>query len=161
MQSLEHMDWGNISIILFWRLAPKGVVITQNDLACLPQDRVLLDQRTAREIRFSWVTPHQAMRLRHDIAGNKIGVSELQGRWMKTAVVLLWKLARGQVVRLMQRDMDAVPDDQSLLSHSHPDGLEYRFLPHAEAEKVLEWEKEHEGHDPYNAGPVPIVRRPQ
>lgn len=140
-------DWEKIAIVLFWRLAPNGVVITPADLAGLPMDRVLLEQRTSYQIQFTWVSVAHAEGLRERIprdTGQKVGVTELQGRWMKTATVLLWKLGRDGIT-LTPRDLDAVPDDKSLLSHGHADGIEFRFLPHKEADRILKWERDNEG----------------
>lgn len=142
-----NWDWPLIAVVLMWKLAPKGVVITRQDLGRLPQDRVLIEDRGAQDIRFSWITPRAAQRraeqLKH--AGEeKAHVSQLQGRWQKLAVVLLWKLAKDGCV-LTTWDRDQVPADQTLLAHGHAQDIEYRFVYRAEAQLIAAWERDNEG----------------
>lgn len=141
------MNWPEIAVTLMWKLAPAGVVIIRKDLASLPQDRVLIDERDATSVRFSWMTPEaarlHAKRLKQH-TGEKAGVSQLQGRWQKIAVVLLWKLAKDGVM-LGQTDRDAVPAHLTLLAHGHEQDIEYRFVPRSEAQRIARWEKDNEG----------------
>lgn len=143
-------DWPEIAVVLMWKLAPGGCVITRKDLARLPMDRVLVEDRSDREIRFSWVTPQEAQRRAGNMPGatvqgqEKASVSQLQGRWQKIAVVLLWKLAKDGC-RLTRWDRDQVPVDKTLLAHGHAQDIEYRFVPRAEAERVAKWERDNEG----------------
>jgi hypothetical protein len=139
-------DWPEISCVLMWVLAPNGVVITRKDLGGLPIDRVLIEDRSPTAIRFSWMTPEQARRLsqRQSRKGEKASVSQLQGRWQKIVVVLLWKLAKDGCV-LTQSDRDRVPADKTLLAHGHEHEIEYRFVPRAEAIRIAKWERDNEG----------------
>lgn len=140
-------DWPEISCVLMWKLAPNGVVITRRDLARLPMDRVLIEERTDTEINLRWMRPEDARahsrRLKQQ-TGEKAGISQLQGRWQKIGVVLLWKLAKDGVV-LTQWDRDQVPPEKALLAHGHKEDIEYRFVLRAEAARIAKWEKDNEG----------------
>jgi hypothetical protein len=125
-------DWPEIVCVLMWKLAPKGVVITRKDLAALPIDRVLKYDRLADRMIFRFVPPQPGP------------FEELQGRWQKIAVVLLWKLAKDGVT-LGQWDRDTVPADKTLLAHGHEQDIEYRFVQRAEAIRIAKWEKDNEG----------------
>ena len=146
---MKEISWGwpEIACVLMWKLAPEGVVLTRKDLGRLPQDRVLVDDRDSKQIRFSFIGVEAAERLRRPIVqsyGYRASVSELQGRWKKLAVVLLWKLAKEGVV-LTQADRDRVPADKILLTHGHEQDLECRFVPRLEAARIQKWEAENEG----------------
>jgi hypothetical protein len=142
-----NWDWPEIAVVLMWKLAPNGIVITRKDLGALPVDRVLIDERLVDRINFRWMRPEDARehakRLKRK-TGEKAGISQLQGRWQKIAIVLLWKLAKDGVV-LGQWDRDAVPADKTLLAHGHEQDIEYRFVPRLEAVRIANWEKENEG----------------
>lgn len=129
-----------------WKLAPNGVVVRRHDLARLPMDRVLIQDRQQDRMVLYWLSLEDAGALRDGLAakGEKAGVLQLQGRWMKLATVLLWKLARDQTVTLMQYDRDAIPADKVLLAKGHREDIEYRFVPRAEAEAIAKWEKDNE-----------------
>lgn len=140
-------DWPEIACVLVQKLAPQGVVITRKDLARLPMDRVFIVDREETVIRFRWLRPEDARNLSKRIkekTGTKAGVSQLQGRWMKLATVLLWKLAKDGCV-IGQLDRAQVPADKVLLAHGHAEDLEYRFVPRAEAARIQAWERENEG----------------
>lgn len=140
-------EWPEIACVLMWKLAPEGVTITRRDLGCLPVDRVLIEERTPTKIHFRWMRPEDARahakRLKAT-TGEKAGVSQLQGRWQKIGVVLLWKLAKDGCV-LTGWDRDQVPGDKTLLAHGHEQDIEYRFVPRAEALRIAKWEKDNEG----------------
>lgn len=140
-------DWPEIAVVLMWKLAPQGVTITRKDLGALPVDRVLIHERLADRMTFRWMRPEDARehskRLKAK-TGEKASVSQLQGRWQKIAVVLLWKLAKDGVV-LGQWDRDTVPADKTLLAHGHAQDIEYRFCDRTEAQRIAKWEKENEG----------------
>jgi hypothetical protein len=139
-------DWSLIARVLFWRLAPRGTTITRKDLHALPMDKVLIEDREPTCIRLRFVTLAEAERLRTQMAavGQKATVSEMQGRWQKIAMVLLWKLAKDGIT-LTPADLSAVPDDQMLLAHGHANDIEYRFLPIMEALAIAKHEKDNEG----------------
>lgn len=145
---MAELTWGwpEIALTLVWRLAPTGVIITRRDLGRLPMDRVLLTDRRQTEIRFSWITLEDAQaRVKPTNAlQEKASLSELQGRWMKLATVLLWKLAKGGVV-LTQGDRNRVPADRQLLAEGHANDIEYRFVTHAEGAAIAKAERENEG----------------
>jgi hypothetical protein len=145
---MSEISWGypEIAVVLMWRLAPKGVVITRRDLGRLPQDRVLLEDRRETEMRLTWITIQEAQeRAKPKLAiADKATVSELQGRWAKIVVVLMWKLAKFGVT-LTQADRNAVPVDVQLLAHGHADDIEYRFCTRAEAAAIEKLEREQEG----------------
>ncbi len=136
-----------IAVVLVQKLAPNGVVVTRKDLGSLPMDRVLVEERQSDRIVYRWMRPEDAKahtkRLKEK-TGEKAGLQQLQGRWQKLAIVLLWKLARDGCV-LMNYDRDAVPVDKVLMAHGHKDDIEYRFVQRAEAARIQAWEKEHEG----------------
>jgi hypothetical protein len=140
--------WPEICVALMWRLAPAGVVITRADLHALPMERVLLEDRRAKEMIFSWIPISQAKARLKASAPAKFGeratLSELQGRWQKIACVLMWKLAKDGIT-LTPKDLAAVPSDRILLAHGHADDIEYRFVPRAEAKRIQDWEKDNEG----------------
>ncbi len=140
-------DWPEITTVLMWKLAPAGVVITRRDLGALPLDRVLIHERLSDRMIFTWMTPEAAQA--HSKAlktqrGEKAGLVQLQGRWQKIAVVLLWKLAKDGVT-LGIWDRDTVPTDKVLLAHGHAQDIEYRFETRAEAQRIARWEKDNEG----------------
>lgn len=145
---MTELQWGwpEIAVTLMWRLAPKGVTITRRDIGRLPQDRVLLEDRRETEIRLTWITLEEAQQRTKPLtaAHEKASVSELQGRWQKIAVVLLWKLAKNGVT-LTQADRNCVPADQRLLAHGHEHDIEYRFVPQREAANIEKFERENEG----------------
>lgn len=140
-------DWPEITCVLMWKLAPTGVVITRADLGRLPVDRVLIEERSTTQINYRWMRPEDARshskRLKHK-TGERASVSQLQGRWQKIGVVLLWKLAKDGCV-LTQWDRDQVPADKTLLAHGHAQDIEYRFVPRAEAIRIAKWERDNEG----------------
>lgn len=149
MKKTEHeltWDWPEIAVVLVQKLAPDGVIVTRQDLARLPIDRVLVEDRQSDRIIFRWVPITEAERMRKPLAesGQKAGVTQLEGRWQKLAVVLLWKLAKEGCV-LMRYDRDAVPVDKNLLAHGHANDIEYRFVPRPQAKRIAEWERDNEG----------------
>jgi hypothetical protein len=140
-------DWPEICCVLMWKLAHNGVVITRRDLGGLPMDRVLVEERTSTHIHFSWMTPEASQQHSKRVkakTGQKAGVAQLQGRWQKIGVVLLWKLAKDGCV-IGQIDRDQVPADKTLLAHGHENDIEYRFVPRAEALRIQQWERDNEG----------------
>lgn len=145
---MGELNWGwpEIACVLMWRLAPRGLIITRRDLGRLPMDRVLLEDRRETEIQFSWIDIHDARsRTKPSTAAHqKATVSELQGRWQKIAVVLLWKLAK-QGVTLTQSDRSKVPADLMLLAEGHADDIQYRFCPREEARMIAANDRDNEG----------------
>lgn len=145
---MSELNWGwpEIAVTLMWRLSPKGLIITRRDLGRLPMDRVLLEDRRETEIQFSWIDIHEAQaRTRPSTAlHQKATVSELQGRWQKIAVVLMWKLAP-KGVTLTQWDRNQVPADRKLLAEGHANDIQYRFIPTQEAEAIYKRERDSEG----------------
>lgn len=142
-------DWHQISVALMWRKCPNGLVITRKDLGELPRERVLVDDRdeAGTEIRFRFVPLKVAEAMRPKIllaTGKKAGVGQLQGRWQKIGVVVLWKLCRDGIT-LTPKDLEAVPKDRILLMHGHADDLELRFVPRDEAARIQRWERDNEG----------------
>jgi hypothetical protein len=140
------MNWESIACALLWKLAPGGVVLTRQDLGALPFDRVLIDDRHNGRIRLTFVTVSEAMRIRGGLAEAKTpaGVSSLEGRWEKIAVVMLWKLQKHGVT-ITSWDLKAVPHDKTILASGHADGVEFRFMPRSEASRLTAWDREHEG----------------
>jgi hypothetical protein len=139
--------WPEITCVLMWRLAPNGVIIRRKDLGALPPERVLIENRSEKSIRFWFATIREAERIREPILEGgrpKATVSELQGRWQKLAVVLLWKLAKDGIV-LTQSDRDRLPGDKTLLAHGHEQDIEYRFVHRREAQRIAQWERDNEG----------------
>jgi hypothetical protein len=142
-------DWPAITTILLWKLAPKGVVITKKDLGDLPKDLVMIDYRDPEgtHIRFSWLSIQEAIDLQPKVlakTGKKAGVSELQGRWEKTAVVILWKLAKDGCI-LTHQDRERLPVDKMLLASGHAQDIEYRFADRREGEGIARFERDNEG----------------
>jgi len=142
-------SWPKVACALMWRLAPRGTKVTRKDLGGLPMDRVLVYDTHGEEIAFSWISL-RTMRRRvaaGEVSGrvdDKVGVLELQGRWMKLVSVLLWKLAKDGLT-LTAKDFEAVPADQQLLAQGTADAIVYRFLPHAEARAIAQRDSENEG----------------
>jgi len=101
----------------------------------MPQDRVLIEDRDSQAIRFSWATVTMAQTAHGNSTSSQAGVSTLEGRWQKIAMVLLWKLAKDGVI-LTQWDRDQVPHDKTLLAHGHAQDIEYRFVPRIEAQRM-------------------------
>lgn len=142
--------WPQIAVALMWRFAPDGTIVRRRDLAGLPADRVLLEDRRPDRIEFSWVKIEEAQRRAHSLAipgkaEERATVSEMQGRWQKMAVVLLWKFTRGSTIALRELDLSAVPADKVLLAEGHEHDIEYRFCPRTEAQVIAKREKDNEG----------------
>lgn len=141
-------DWAEIAVVLMWKLCPQGIVLTRADMGRLPQDRVMIEERNVDNIRFRWMRPQDARahatRLKK-ATGERAGVSQLQGRWQKLGVVLLWKLTRDEGVVLTRADREAVPGDQKLLTRGMHDAVEFRFIPTADAIRIAKWERDNEG----------------
>ena len=139
------MNWEHIACALLWKLAPKGVILTRKDLGALPHDRVLIDDRHNGRIRLTFVTLSEAMRIRGGLAEAKTpaGVSSLEGRWEKIAVVMLWKLQKHGVT-LTSWDLKGVPYDQTILASGHAEGVEFRFMPRSEAQRLTAWDLDNE-----------------
>jgi hypothetical protein len=138
-------DWAQIAVVLIWKLAPKGFVMLREDMARLPMDRVLLEDRRVDRIVLSFITLAEAKKRGAAERGqHRATVSELQGRWQKIAVVALWSLSKTGVT-LSEYDRAAVPDGLQLMASGHEFGVEWRFLPRWEAKKHRDWDLENEG----------------
>lgn len=138
-------DWSLIAIVLIWKLAPKGFVMLREDMARLPMDRVLLEDRQPDRIALSFIPLKDAKRRAAPERGeHRATVSELQGRWQKIAVVALWSLSKTGVT-LTEYDRAAVPAGLQLMASGHEFGVEWRFLPRWEAEKYRKFDQDNEG----------------
>jgi hypothetical protein len=146
-----NWGWPEIVVTMIWKLAPNGFVMLTEDLVALPRDRVMLDDRQPDKIVISFVTLATARRLMAPERGeNRATLSELQGRWYKTAAVLAWKWTRSGLiakagVTLTEYDRQAVPGHLVLMASGHADGIEYQFLPRTEAKRIEDWDRENEG----------------
>jgi hypothetical protein len=141
-------SWPEIGRILTHRLMPEGGLLSRKDLGSLPEDRVLIDYRDPEGtfIKFSFVTLKTAERLRPKVlgaTGQKVGVSQLQGLWMKLSAVLLWKFAKDGL-SITPRDREAVPDFK-LLVEGHANDLELRWVSRSEGDRIARRELEQEG----------------
>lgn len=150
---LPEIAWGwpEIAVILIWRLAPDGFVMDIADMTTLPHDRVLVEDRKPDRLTLGFVAVKKAKKLMRPERGNeKATVSELQGRWMKIGICTLWhfarakKLGRTDTVVLTEYDRHAVPGDKQLMATGHAHGVEWRFMPRAEAAKCAAWYRENE-----------------
>jgi hypothetical protein len=147
-------DWPQIAAMLAWRLrhrfGPRGIILTRRDLGSLPADRVLFYERTDVHIRFDWVTEIEAHRrskfvgLHARSSDELTGVQRLEGRYHKTAVVLLWKYFRDGCT-LVQKDLTDLPADEVLLIHGHANDLDMRFVSRAEAARIQKDARDNEG----------------
>lgn len=141
-------DWAEISVVMMWRLCPQGLILTRTDMGRLPMDRVMIYDRGPHEIKFRWMRPEDARahakRLK-SATGERAGIEQLQGRWQKLGVILLWKLTRDEGLTLTRADREAVPSDKKLLTRGFKDGVEFRFIPLAEAARIAKWERDNEG----------------
>lgn len=153
MNAAEQLaeNWPAIAALVVWKLGNGYCLVTRKDLKALPLDRVLVTDTTADEVRFRWITPARAHGLSQQIARStggkeKANVTQLDGRWQKIAVVLLWQLAKDGW-DLKVRDQDDLPADKIMLTHApaHGDTLEFRWVPRAEAASIQKWEKDNEG----------------
>jgi hypothetical protein len=148
MKNEINWGWPEICVVMLWKLAPKGIEVRVADLIALPMDRVGMIKRRPEYVQLRFIPIGEAQKkVDHpDEAGEKALVEELHGRWQKAVWVVLWKL-RKQGVRLTLSDKDAVPADKQLLMHApeKSDAILYRFVPHAEAERIAKWERENEG----------------
>jgi len=151
---LPEIAWGwpEIAVILAWRLAPNGYVILKEDLISLPTDRVLMEERKPERLTLAFIPIARAVRLMDKARGTQAATtSELQGRWQKIAVTTAWHFARRRMlgkfdsITLTEYDRQAVPSDLTLMASGHSQGVEWRFLPHAEAARLAAWDREHEG----------------
>lgn len=144
-----NWPWSTITAVIVWKLAPKGVILTKMDLYALPEDRVLAHDREVDCNRFRWVTLLEKECELNPVPGTKPPASNsfLDGRWQKTAVVLLWKLAKDGLT-LTPQDRADVPghlmlDTRALSEPS--DAVELRFVPREQAARIIAWEKDNEG----------------
>jgi hypothetical protein len=136
-------EWPQIACTLCWRLRPEGFYLVKDDLASLPQNRVMIEERSSEHIRFRFSSINGAIRLResHAAQGTKASVEELQGHWHKLVVVLVWKFAKDGIT-ITPADWSAVPVDKQLRMDGYHDGIEYRFVPHADAARLMRVEQE-------------------
>jgi hypothetical protein len=141
-----NWDWEVIATAMLWRLARKGVVITRKDLGSLPFDRVLVDHRDPEGtyIKLSFVPVDEAEKIRDAtpvIPGQRVTVSEMQGRWQKLAIVALWKLRKTLPVVLTKEDRARVPHDRLLLIEGFKDDVLLHFVGRHQARKMLDDEQ--------------------
>jgi hypothetical protein len=144
--------WPEIAVTMIWKLAPNGFVILMEDMLSLPTDRVLREYRDREKITLQFIGVAQAKRLSGpELGENRATVSELQGRWMKIAVVSAWhfarlkKLGKHDAVTLTEYDRAAVPGHLQLMASGHAQGVEWRFLPTREAKAIQDWDFDNEG----------------
>jgi hypothetical protein len=142
-------DWAAIACILVWKTPEHRVALTRKELRELPLERVLMTDTAGDQVVFRWVTVKEAQRQADTIASlsdrrEKASVEQLQGRWQKTAVVLLWHLARDGVT-LVPRDKDELPSDQVMLASTHGDTVEWEWMPRARAKTIQDWERDNRG----------------
>jgi hypothetical protein len=140
-------DWYVIAHTLAWRLAPDGFVMSRKDLASLPPDRVMVEDRTHESITLRWLSLEEAQLLKESLIKHgrpKAAVSHLEGRWQKFAVVLSWMRARDGVT-LRQADRDAVPKTLLLYAEGHADDVEFRFMPDKDARVMQRQYRERDG----------------
>ena len=138
--------WPEIAVVLFWRLAPRGVEMRIEDLVALPMDRVGMVKRRPEYLQLKFIPILQAQKMvdHPDEAGEKAEVEEMHGRWQKAAFVALWKL-RKSGIKLTREDRAAVPADKQLLQSGSKDTIEFRFVSRTEAQAIAKWEAENEG----------------
>jgi hypothetical protein len=146
-----NWDWAEISVILAWKIAPEGFVMQHEDLVTLPFDRVFVTARRPAHLTLSFVGVKAAKRLMVAERGTeRATVSELQGKWQKIAVCMLWHFARlkklgpKDSVTLTYQDKDAVPANLQWMAAGHPFGVEWRFMPRAEAARLARWYRDNE-----------------
>lgn len=142
-------NWPAICALLVWKQIGHEILLSKKHMRDLPEDRVLMYETEGHVTRFKWMTIAQSKKLaaaKKLAAGGKavVGVEQLQGRWQKIAVVLLWQRYRDGVT-LSVREVDDLPADQIMLTHSHGDVVEFRYVASAEAAFIQKWEKENEG----------------
>jgi hypothetical protein len=145
-------DWPMIAVTLIWKIAPNGFVLLQEDMISLPTDRVLREYRDSEKIVLSFIGVQHAKRLSEPQLGeHRATVSELQGSWMKIAVVTCWhfarlgKLGKNDSIALTEYDRAAVPGHLQLMASGHAQGVEWRFLPTREARAIQDWDFDNEG----------------
>lgn len=136
---------------MVWKIAPNGFVMPKERMATLPTDRVLREHRTVTYIEIGFIpvslAKHQS---RAELGEDRATVSELQGFWMKTAVVIAWhfacikRLGKGDHLRLYARDFAAVPADMALMAAGDGQSSEWRFMPYSEALRIRRADQEHE-----------------
>lgn len=136
--------WQTIAMTLMWKLAPKGLILVPTDLV-LPQDRVMLEERTPDRINLTFITLTEAYQRTHaERDEDRASTDRLQGRWQQIATVLLWKLRKAGIT-LTEQDRGAVPGNIELLTSGHPDGVEWRFIPKLQAAALARSFDEHLG----------------
>jgi hypothetical protein len=154
MKLVYEIAWGwpEIAVVLIWKIAPNGFVMAVEDLVTLPRERVLVEERKPDSITLSFVTLATAKKLMAAERGEeRATLSELQGRWQKIAICTAWhfarlgKLGRKDSIVLTEQDRQAVPGHLKLMASGHADGIEFRFLPRAEAEAIAKWDLDNEG----------------
>lgn len=148
-----NWDWSQIATVLIWKLAPHGFVLLLEDMISLPRERVLLDDRRPDRIVLSFINLPAAQRLMAAERGEqRATMTELQGRWHKIAVVSLWHFARRHQLgkedslTLTEYDRASLPSHLQLMASGHAQGLEWQFLPNAQAKKIADWDRDNEGH---------------
>lgn len=146
---LPEINWtiAEVCVVLLWKLRPKGLKLGFRDLGGIPVDRVLVEERLTDRIIYRWVDPDQVVlenARRHLATGEKPGLYEAQGRYMKLLGVLLWKLAKDGIT-LGQWDRDAVPDDKVLHMAGTADRVVYSFISRQDAKRMQAQSETHEG----------------
>lgn len=144
-------DWPEIAVILAWKIAPEGFVMVTEDMVTLPFDRVFVTERKPERLTLSFVGVKAAKRLtRAERGTERATISELQGRWQKIAVCMLWHFARlgllprTDSVTLTYQDKDSVPANLQWMAAGHPLGVEWRFMPRQEAARLAKHYRENE-----------------
>ncbi len=135
--------WEVVVGVLLMRLARGEAIVTRQDLAALPMDRVLLatESEDGEALALIFCTPEAAQEIKQVRGAD---VTTLQSMYQKLAAVLLWKYAKDGTV-ITQADRRALPVDRVLLVHGHADDLELRYVPLEEARAVARRERDNEG----------------
>lgn len=73
-------------------------------------------------------------------------VGQLREHWQKMAALLVWKLKGRERVRLTIEDMqrflaEAQRGEAVLLTHGHPDSIEFAIVTEAEARQIAEHDR--------------------
>lgn len=148
MRTEVGWDYETLTRMAIWRYAPKGLVLGLEELGRLPMDRVPFEDRQSDEMRIEFISLEEAQG-RRDIRaafGERVGVSELQGRYTKLFYVILWRFAN-EGTSFTRGDFSNLPGHLVLSMAGYKRHLELRFMPPAEAARLYQYLLEHEGID--------------
>lgn len=71
--SVSHLEsrWQKIGVVLLWKLARDGIVISQGDRSAIPTDRILMAHGHANDIEYRFLDRKEAARIQKSERDNR------------------------------------------------------------------------------------------